>query len=764
MKKRFIWIFGENLGETADNNSFYFWKQVALKDDGIDKYFVMDKNSATKAVYQKLEHRFKKFIIWKNSIQHFRLYFAADMFFVSLSYRDVRPEHYLWRDFNFVNETPIIYLQHGTIAMKRLGYEGNSYNNNLFRFIYYNPRIGQALKEVNGLKEYQLYYGKHLPRDMELIRKNDIWQKEKTSQTKKTILWFLTWREYQNDEDAFLKLFLTVKYVISNPKLLQYLEKNHYEIEVCFHRNFNVKWIDKIFYGISAQSIRWTFADSIDVMDELVKSEVLITDYSSVGFDFTLLNKPVILFMPDLDEYSMHREFYCEIEELKQDAVLSPDELICRIVEKNYGIHPFFRKRMPEVIDYDSIRQGKHIEKMYRDFADIQHHKVTFIGYNFYGVGGTVLATRALAEALLEKGYLVQLLSLVQRSKAADVPCALNMKALYSTNRNTIRNLLKRGLFRGKKHFYYYLKYDKDWTVLSPYAGYGMKQLMKRIKSETVISTRESLHLFLYDATSPYIKNKIYFYHCAASVFEEVFPNAIERLKEIQVEKAVFVSDNNRIDMRETYQYEGYDEYMVLGNALDSSRMIERSEICPVQEKAVYSGIYLLRISRERKDDIENLLAYGRYLKQKKCSEVVIDVYGKGNMLEEFYAAILSEGLSEYIRYCGFVSNPKEVLEEHDAVVDFSLHNSFGMPYIEGVLNGKMVFCMKNTGSLEVLADIPDAFIESFDDLTDKMRKLPLRTKEELTKNYDKIYEKYSRNVVGTKLLAYINKETNDGI
>lgn len=757
--KKFIWLFGENVGQTANNNSFYFWRQVALKDDGIDKYFVMEKNPNTMAVYRKLDSKLKRYVIWKNSIRHFAVYFCADLFFVSLSYRDVRPEHYLWRDFNFLTETPIVYLQHGTLGLKKIDYDGSSYNNNLFRFFYYNPLIKPQLLSVNRFKEYQLYFGEYHPRYMELVRKNDTYQKEAGNSPKNTILWFLTWREYHKDDYGILKLYLTIKYIISNQEFLQYLESNDYELKLCFHRNFDISGLEKLFENNHCQNIKWVYADRVDVMDELIQSKLLITDYSSIGFDFTLLNKPVILFMPDLDEYSEYREFYCDLEEVKKDGIFSPDELIRCIVDETYGINPFFRRRMPEKIDHALIREGKHIEKMYDYFADIQRHKITFIGYNFYGIGGTVLATRALAEAFLEQGYLVQLLSLVQRSKAEDVPCGLNMKALYSTNRKTIRNLLKRALFRGQKRFYSYLKYDKDQAVLSPYVGYGLTRWLKTAKSETVISTRESLHLFLQEAKSPYIKNKIYFYHCVVSVFDEIFPGCMERLKEIQVEKAVFVSDNNRKGMLESHNYDGYKDYIVLGNALDSSRMIERDEICPVPAKDVYRGIYLLRISEERRKDIENLLNYGRYLKQRDCRKIVIDVYGKGNLLEEFYGTLIHEGLTPYIQYCGFSNNPKEAIAEHDAVVDFSLNHSFGMPYIEGVLNGKMVFCMKNTGSLEVMESIPDAFIQSFDDLTEKMLNLPMRTKGELERNYDIIAEKYARNIVGTKMIAYINKE-----
>lgn len=39
---RFIWLIGENLGETTNNNSFHFWKQIAEYDDNIDKYYILN--------------------------------------------------------------------------------------------------------------------------------------------------------------------------------------------------------------------------------------------------------------------------------------------------------------------------------------------------------------------------------------------------------------------------------------------------------------------------------------------------------------------------------------------------------------------------------------------------------------------------------------------------------------------------------------------------------------------------------------------------
>lgn len=75
-----------------------------------------------------------------------------------------------------------------------------------------------------------------------------------------------------------------------------------------------------------------------DVLDELAKNDVLITDYSSVGFDFTVLNKPVILYQPDLKNYLAKRNLYCEVEELEQCSYTKARQLVDAIADETYTI------------------------------------------------------------------------------------------------------------------------------------------------------------------------------------------------------------------------------------------------------------------------------------------------------------------------------------------------------------------------------------------------------------------------------------------
>lgn len=763
MSQNYIWLFGENLGATSSNNSYYFWKNVVNKRDGIDKYIVLEKNEVNKKAYSTLTKDEKEFVVWKNSIKHFFLYFNADLFFVTLSYKDITPTKLIAYPVSFTIEKPLIYLQHGTLAIKQIGYKGWGYNNNFFRFCYYNKNIKEVFKEKNNFQDYQMYYAEYHPRYKELVKQHLEYQKSKKSESK-NILWFLTWREYLEDESLAKPLIDSMRGFLSSEKLAKYLAKTKSTLTVCLHQFFSEDKIAVVKECITTERIKFVHSDKVDVLKELATNDVLITDYSSVGFDFTFLDKPVILYQPDREEYLSTRELYCTLEEIEKASFTSADDVINLIVNESYGVNHFFRDNLPDKIDYNYVLEGKHIDKMYDDFANMQKNKITFVGYNFYGVGGTVFATRALAEALLEKNYMVELLSVRRTCNAENMPYGLQLTSLYNSNSRSITEKFKRRVFRFKG-LYGHLKYDCAKRHISPYAGMAMRRKIKTIKSRTLVSTRESLHLFLNDATSKYIKNKVYFFHTAATAVEDLYPTVMDKLKHINIGKAVFVTEENRQQYKELTGFDNYDDYIVLGNTLESNRSVSREDIIKKAKQksekndGVFRGIYLVRISRDRIEDLENLLGFARFLKENGINDIVIDIYGDGDYSDEFLLKIREEKLDRYINCCGKTNNIKKEFEKHDAVVDFTLNHSFGMPYIEAVLNGKMVFCADNTGSREVLKGIDGCIYHSYDDLLQKIRSFPNITYKQLLDNYDKVSSVYSREVLAKNFIDFIDKK-----
>ncbi len=749
MDKKYIWLFGENSGNTANNNSFYFWKEAVKESDEILKYFVLKKTKKHLELYRHLTDLEKTYIVWKNSIKHYQLYKCADMLLVSLSYKDVQPT----KGGGALN-APVIYLQHGTTGIKKITYSGNSYNNHMFRFIVYNPKMMQLFQEENGFKEYQLYYAKVHPRYQELVKKQRAYKGEQNQ-----ILWFVTWREYFGNNPETKQFLRTVKRTIENEKLANFLRNEELTIKLCMHSLFTKEHKDYLRQALKDTNIEIADSSKIDVMDEMVKSRLLITDYSSLGFDFTFLGKPVVLFQPDRDVYLRKRSLYCSCEDIEKNSIDTSSSLVKYIMKGDYSINSFFIERTPDDIDYDAVVDGAYTKELYKNLKEAQIQKIVFLGYNFFGRGGTISATKSLVEGLLEKGYLVELLSLkkTNRINNCEFPYGCIVKSIYVASKKSKKTILKRAMYLRDTH-YSYLKYDSNKRYLIPYAGIGLKKYLQNVKAKTVVSTRETLHFFLYDTKSEFVKNKIYFFHTDANLIEEIYPGIMTKLDALQLEKCAFVTELNRKRYIEKLNFKSYKNYGVIGNALTSNSIIPREEIKAPGKKEIYSGIYLTRISKDRVKDLNNVIEFGKYLKENKISTIRIHVYGTGDYVDQFEDLIFENDIDEYIFYKGLTQCPQLEIRKHDFTVDFSLNQSFGMSYIESTLNGSKVFAYPNYGSKEVLEEIPDAFITSFEDLVNKIHALEKVTDVELKRNFDMIMKKYSRKEVSNKFLDLLEK------
>lgn len=163
---------------------------------------------------------------------------------------------------------------------------------------------------------------------------------------KKVVLYAPTWRDnrhvagvgYVGDEAAdfaLLRAELGDEYVI--------LYRAHYLIANSFdfaaHGGFVI--------DVSAVG---------DVNDLYIVSDVLVTDYSSVFFDFANLRRPVVFFMHDLDHYAGElRGFY-----------IGPDELPGPVVSDTAGLVEALRG-----VEYPSASDTARLERFRERFAPL---------------------------------------------------------------------------------------------------------------------------------------------------------------------------------------------------------------------------------------------------------------------------------------------------------------------------------------------------------------------------------------------------------
>ncbi|MFJ3078155.1 CDP-glycerol glycerophosphotransferase family protein [Streptomyces halstedii] len=75
-------------------------------------------------------------------------------------------------------------------------------------------------------------------------------------------------------------------------------------------------------------------SDHHDTGELLVLADALITDYSSVMFDYALLDRPLVLFAPDLDTYAAERGSYFDLREKAPGPVAETEDELFEVFER----------------------------------------------------------------------------------------------------------------------------------------------------------------------------------------------------------------------------------------------------------------------------------------------------------------------------------------------------------------------------------------------------------------------------------------------
>ena len=756
--RKFIWLFGENLGKTMNNNSWYSFLRVANEDEfsDIDMYFIATSTARNRKAVHNMPQSIKDRIVWRNSIQHQSLYRRADMFFVTLSYRDILPDKF---GENNKYPKPTVYLQHGVIGIKKVGYKPDSYKNTMWRFLCFTQNEIDLMHEYNGFREYQLELCPAMPRWQELVRLD---RKYKKQGDQKSILWFITWRDYLKDKkfnvDVFLKKIVDV---LSDERLHKYLDSKNLKMTVCLHQLFDIGRLRSILGSSINNYVDVVYQSDIDIMDELAKAKFVITDYSSIGFDATFLGKPVLLYQFDRTMYLRKRSVYVDVYEDIKNNYCSAQDLVRGIVGR-HRLNAFYRSRLSRV-DMDKVEDGYYTLRLFRRFANSQRNKVVFLGYNFYGRGGTVTATKSLAEGLLEKGYLVELYSLKKNRQKPDLPPGLPLYNFYAGGKSIsskLKRLVKTGKYLGS------LNYDINKNLLVPYCGLALGRFVNNTNAYTIVSTRETIHPFLADTNNANIVNKIFFFHTSPKVIEDFYPGIMKVIRQKAIGKVAFVTESSRQGYSEIFNFSSYDKHVITGNALQRSDVVQLEDIMSIDkqddEDGMLHGLVLMRLSPDRIDDINNMLEFARYLKKINAKDVVIDLFGTGDSVNNVIERLDNEDLGKYIRYRGLTTHPYYQIREHDFLVDFSVNHTFGMIYIEAILNGKMCFAASNEGSRDVLKGIDGAIYESWKDLLAKIRNVPNISTETLRANYAKIEAKYGRSVVASRFEKLLDRKIEE--
>jgi CDP-glycerol glycerophosphotransferase (TagB/SpsB family) len=216
---------------------------------------------------------------------------------------------------------------------------------------YFNSAFGSKKIEVTGYPRNDIISNPNLYRKYLMFEQNII----HSLSTKKTILYAPTFR----DTDRFER-----ETPIVWERLNNLLKKNDTTFLIKLHRH-DYSMIIKENYS----HIRVLDNES-DMYPLFSKVDLLITDYSSIFFDFLLTDKPVLFYPYDIEDYlTMDRSMYDEYE------TVTPGH-------KAYNFQGFYEKielffKEPNALKQSSLDYNV-IRKMYNKYNDSDSAKRTY--------------------------------------------------------------------------------------------------------------------------------------------------------------------------------------------------------------------------------------------------------------------------------------------------------------------------------------------------------------------------------------------------
>lgn len=791
-------LFGEKEGLEARDNAFTLFSSL-YESGRRDVYYLMSRRCRDKTELGK----FGDNIIRYNSLRHMRYIFRARLLVVNDGYRDVYPKvsQILWH-----TDAPFLYVQHGIIRYKRVYFTAGHYWGRLIRFVIStdfeseimvnrmftsandrervdldfvrtlmgekqpldsrsallkfsgltkaaaknskNPDFAQRLQKYASLAD-RLAKRAGMP-EARLIKsglpRHDRLYNAKNDERSREIVIFLTWRE---------NLSFNVKAKSFPERLIELLTDNKLREVARLHGLTFKVYLHHLQRQFSADLKRRlpdyvVFSDSGDISREVTTAAALITDYSSVAFDFCLAGCPVLFYHPDMQLFQAERGDYTR-SHADWIGVISktPKELAEALSASlaNGGSTEHQKKLLSSYPNW-----GRALPQLTKAIEEIPP-RVVFVVYNIYGTGGTVRTVTNFANYLFEKGYHVEVISL-RRTKVNPDMGLHHAIRVYSLLDHTRPATLFERLLKGRRSRLVHKDSDL-YEQINLLMDIRLISRLRQVTADIVIPTFPGL--------VP-ICNRF----------------SRRKTKVLAMEHQYYAAHKPSIQKLIRQEYPKADGLTVLSDkdVRDQSKFSQCVYKLP-------NGVVPPAAFAPGKARIPRIVALGRFARWKRF-DILIDafamlkdefpgwelhLFGDGEVKQELIQQVSRLGLSSLVKMRGITTKSVWEIGHGEICAVPSEHEPFGMVLIEAFAAGRPVVAFDvETGPKEIIDDGVTGLKAkplNVADFADKLRVLMSspELREKMGRAAYALYEeKYSINAVGAQFEAILEDIMDNGL
>ena len=312
--KRKIWLICDKLPDRSDDSAKFLFKYIVKKNNKkIRPIYIVSKSNKEYKELKKLGEVIKPY-----SFKH-KLYFLLCKNYIS-SHAIEDNINPFKTDIQYVKDlynSNFVFLQHGIIK-DDMSAGLHKFVKNMAIFVTSTNPEYESIVNGNYLYTKKQVKLTGLPRYDELYN-------NRNKNIKKTILILPTWRKYIKEsydiktfESVYFDKFKETEFykfyngLINDERIINALKENGYRIKLCLHPVIKKQCVD--FQGNEYVDIN---QGAVDYPKEFTENSLMITDYSSVFFDFAYLRKPVVYTQFDYEQFfddGQYKEGYFEYE------------------------------------------------------------------------------------------------------------------------------------------------------------------------------------------------------------------------------------------------------------------------------------------------------------------------------------------------------------------------------------------------------------------------------------------------------------------
>lgn len=349
-----VWLISER-GIDARDNGYWFYKYMKNNHPEIPIKYVITKDSAD---YSKID---KEDVVLYRSKEHY-YYFLFSKVLISAEIMGFSPNERLYYRLNkygiLKTKGKNVFLQHGITKD-------------------YNPYMTKENAKLDlficgAIPEHEYMIEKYGYNEKEAVLTGFARFDNLRNLGEKTILIMPTWRKWLKYAETLKETDFYNNYmdILNDDEIISLLEKTGYKI-VFYPHIILQRFVGE--FSSKSDLVKIASFDDYDVQDLLKESSLLVTDYSSVAFDYAYMQKNVIYYQFDLKQYrdEQYSDGYYSYEEDGFGPVCKDGESTKKYIKeflKNPKSLEEYNKRIGKFFKYSDC---KNCERIYEKVKEI---------------------------------------------------------------------------------------------------------------------------------------------------------------------------------------------------------------------------------------------------------------------------------------------------------------------------------------------------------------------------------------------------------